>query len=73
MRIGRTASKTQPNLGPLISGGQHSRVLGYIADGRQPNRAPELVTGGQNRSIAPAYFVEPTVFVKIRARTDDRP
>ncbi|WP_055479949.1 aldehyde dehydrogenase family protein [Sphaerimonospora mesophila] len=52
-------------MGPLISGRQHERVLGYIDLGRAEAK---LVTGG-GRPADPAlergYFVEPTVFDEV--------
>ena len=60
MRIG-DGFEDSTELGPLISGNQHSRVLDYITDGI--NTGAELVTGGKPVD-RPGYFVEPTVFVK---------
>jgi acyl-CoA reductase-like NAD-dependent aldehyde dehydrogenase len=60
MRIG-DGFENSTELGPLISGSQHSRVLNYITDGIETGA--ELVTGGKPVE-RPGYFVEPTVFVK---------
>lgn len=60
MRIGDGFSK-QTELGPLISGQQQSRVMGYIETGRAEGT---LVTGGKAPE-RPGYFVEPTVFTGI--------
>jgi phenylacetaldehyde dehydrogenase len=59
MRIG-DGFDSSTELGPLISGAQHSRVLDYITDGI--DSGAELVTGGKPLD-RPGYFVEPTVFV----------
>ena len=51
-------------MGPLISGEQEERVLGYIESGR--SEGAELVTGGDRRD-GDGWFVEPTLF----SATDD--
>lgn len=52
----------ETTMGPLISGAQMERVLGYITKGRA--EGAELVCGGQ-RAADVGYFVEPTVFAGV--------
>lgn len=52
----------ETGMGPLISGGQMERVLGYISKGQA--EGAELVCGGQ-RAADIGYFVEPTVFAGV--------
>jgi aldehyde dehydrogenase (NAD+) len=52
-------------MGPLISGEQEERVLGYIESGK--SEGAELVTGGDRRD-GEGWFVEPTLF----SATDDK-
>jgi aldehyde dehydrogenase (NAD+) len=56
------------NMGPLINGKQHDRVLGYIKLGQQ--EGAELVTGGgvpQGEEFERGYFVEATLFDRVDA------
>ena len=65
MRIGPGAS--DPDLGPLISAKQRTRVLDYIAAGRDESR---LVTGGgipADPELAGGFFVQPTIFDAVPA------
>jgi acyl-CoA reductase-like NAD-dependent aldehyde dehydrogenase len=51
--------------GPLVSGEQLDKVLGYLEDGQQAGA--EVVTGGArvtSDALANGYFVEPTVFAQ---------
>ncbi|UOQ57350.1 aldehyde dehydrogenase family protein [Leucobacter allii] len=51
------------NMGPLINGRQHERVLGYIEEGKRGGA--ELVTGGgrpAGEDFARGFFVQPTLF-----------
>jgi phenylacetaldehyde dehydrogenase len=50
-------------LGPLVSGEQMDRVLGYIEKGKK--EGGEVVTGGK-RHGSKGYFVEPTVFTNVK-------
>lgn len=52
------------DLGPLISGKQQERVLGYVESGREAGA--EVVTGGA-RLDGPGYFVKPTVVAGVNA------
>jgi aldehyde dehydrogenase (NAD+)/betaine-aldehyde dehydrogenase len=60
MRIG--PGKTDPDLGPLISEKQRTRVLGYIEEGKKVAR---VATGGgvpNDPGLAGGFFVQPTIF-----------
>ncbi len=51
-------------MGPLVSGGQRDRVLGYIAQGVEQGAI--LVTGGgRPKDLDRGYYVEPTVFANV--------
>lgn len=66
LRVGQTLD-TATDLGPLVSGRQLDRVLGYIDLGRR--EGAEVVTGGRRVSGQEwdrGYFVEPTVFTGAR-------
>ena len=63
LRIGDGLEDTT-DLGPVVSGKQLDRVLGYVDAGRREGAS--LVTGGARRG-ASGYFVEPTVMVETRA------
>lgn len=52
------------HLGPLVSGGQLDRVLGYVEAGRKDGA--EIIHGG-TRIGDKGYFVEPTIFTKASA------
>jgi len=63
LRIG--PGSTDPDLGPLISAKQRSRVLGYMERGRQDCR---LVTGGgvpPGSRYADGFYVEPTILAEV--------
>ncbi|PAV48213.1 aldehyde dehydrogenase [Pseudomonas sp. HAR-UPW-AIA-41] len=48
-------------LGPLVSAGQHAKVLDFIREGRQH---AQLLTGGHRpRDLPQGYFLEPTIFL----------
>ena len=50
-----------PDMGPLISAEQHTRVMDYIARGKQSGAL--LACGGSRpAALTQGYFVEPTVF-----------
>jgi acyl-CoA reductase-like NAD-dependent aldehyde dehydrogenase len=54
-------------MGPLISGEQMERVLGYVERGR--TEGAELVTGGSRAKFRGGdigYWVEPTIFTNVR-------
>jgi aldehyde dehydrogenase (NAD+) len=55
-------SKSETNMGPLISAKQMQTVLDYVDIGR--GEGASLVTGGQ-RVGERGYFVEPTVFANV--------
>lgn len=55
-----------PDLGPLVSAEQHTRVMGYIDSGVQ--QGARVVTGGQRPpQFERGYFVEPTIFDQVRS------
>lgn len=58
LRIGRGAD--DPDLGPLISGEQRDRVLGYIRTGRDEG-ARVVVGGGRVDGLDHGFYVAPTV------------
>jgi phenylacetaldehyde dehydrogenase len=51
------------DIGPVVSQKQLDRVTGYIEEGKQDGA--EVVAGG-NRRDRPGFFVEPTVFTRVR-------
>lgn len=53
-----------PDMGPIISGPQYEKVLGYIAKGQQSSA--RLRCGGSRPShLNRGYFVEPTIFDRV--------
>jgi len=58
--------RKETELGPLISGRQLDRVLGYVQSGL--DEGGSLVTGGK-RVGSKGYFVEPTVFTSLGAES----
>ena len=67
MTVGMPAD--DPDMGPLISAEQHSRVLDYIHRGR--NSGATLVCGGGRPESPPqGYFVQPTVFSEVNPADD---
>ncbi|MYS19386.1 aldehyde dehydrogenase family protein [Streptomyces sp. SID4948] len=66
LRIG--PGHTDPDMGPLISAKQRSRVLGYLEQGRQDCR---LVTGGAvppGSRYADGFYVEPTILAEVTSK-----
>lgn len=65
LRVG-DGTDPQVQLGPIISRRQLDRVMRYVDIGR--SEGAELATGGQRLggALAEGYFVEPTVFSKVR-------
>lgn len=62
IRVGMPAE--DPDMGPLISEEQHTRVMDYIARGKSEGAA--LACGGARPdSPAKGYFVQPTVFDEV--------
>lgn len=61
MRLGDPLDEAT-NLGPLVSGAQRDKVLGYIEKGRA--EGARLVIGG-GVPQRPGFFVEPTVFAGV--------
>ena len=61
---------TRVDLGPLASGTQRDRVLGYIARGIE--QGARLITGGPQRppGLAKGYYVRPTVFADVESWMD---
>jgi aldehyde dehydrogenase (NAD+)/betaine-aldehyde dehydrogenase len=60
LRLG--AGRTDPDVGPVISAKQRSRVLDYIERGRQDSR---LAAGGgvpDGPGLGDGFFVQPTIF-----------
>ncbi len=70
IRIGHGMWKAQPQLGPVISEEQLTRVLGYVQAGYRDGG--QTVLGGQRMggALAEGYFVEPTIFTRV---ADDMP
>jgi acyl-CoA reductase-like NAD-dependent aldehyde dehydrogenase len=66
IRIGHGMWRTQPQLGPVISDEQLTRVLGYFEAGKRDGG--QLVLGGQRigGALADGYFVQPTIFTQVR-------
>ena len=60
------ADEERPDLGPLISAKQLTRVLGFIDQGRSDG--DEVVTGG-HRLDRKGYFVHPTVVTNVNPAT----
>jgi aldehyde dehydrogenase (NAD+) len=52
------------NIGPLVSGRQRDRVLGYIEKGKAEG-ARLVVGGGRPEGLDKGYFVEPTLFADV--------
>jgi betaine-aldehyde dehydrogenase len=51
-------------LGPLVSAGQHEKVLGFINEGRRDGA--RLVSGGERpRGLDRGYFLEPTILDQV--------
>ncbi|MFC4591373.1 aldehyde dehydrogenase family protein [Sphaerisporangium corydalis] len=68
LRIG--AGRTDPDVGPVISAKQRSRVLDYIERGRRDSR---LVTGGglpDDPELGDGFFVQPTIFDDVPPGSD---
>ena len=61
---------TRVDLGPLASGAQRDRVLGYIARGIE--QGARLVTGGAAPppGLTKGYYVRPTVFADVESPMD---
>ena len=58
----------ETKMGPLVSGEQMDKVLGYIAVGRKEGR---LIAGGNRATegtLAKGFFVEPTIFADVDNR-----
>jgi 1-pyrroline-5-carboxylate dehydrogenase len=56
-----------PGMGPVINEGSMKSILGYIEHGKKDGR---LITGGKRRAeLGDGYFVEPTVFADIPAKS----
>mgnify|MGYP005840513249 CR=1 FL=1 len=56
-----------PDMGPIISGRQRERVLGYVAVGR--DEGARVVTGGgipADPRLARGFYVQPTIFDEVR-------
>lgn len=53
-----------PDIGPLVSQEQYSRVHDYLALGKQ-NGARLVLGGGRPAQFAKGYFVEPTIFDQV--------
>ena len=58
-----------PDMGPLISAAQYSRVTDYIQRGK--NDGAELILGGERPpELSRGYFIQPTVFAKVNPAAD---
>ncbi|MFZ4515308.1 MAG: aldehyde dehydrogenase family protein [Acidimicrobiia bacterium] len=57
-----------PDLGPLVTTGQQTRVLGYIEAGKSSG-AQLLCGGGVPDGMERGAFVEPTIFVNVDANS----
>jgi betaine-aldehyde dehydrogenase len=51
-------------LGPLVSRGQHEKVLGFI-DRARAEKIPLLTGGGRPPGLGCGYFLEPTIFADV--------
>ena len=58
-----------PDMGPLISAEQHSRVMDYIQRGKKGGAV--LALGGERPAdLSKGYFVQPTVFDQVAPQAD---
>ena len=55
-----------PGMGPVINEGSMKSILGYIEQGKKDGR---LITGGQRVAGQDGFFLEPTVFANIPAKS----
>jgi phenylacetaldehyde dehydrogenase len=69
IRVGPGLALDQPDLGPVVSQEQLSKIMGYVDEGLADGG--EAVMGGRRMggALAEGYFIEPTLFVNVR---DDR-
>ncbi len=58
-----------PNMGPLISAEQHARVMDYIERGKKSGAVLAL-GGARPAEFSKGYFVQPTVFDKVKPDED---
>jgi betaine-aldehyde dehydrogenase len=56
-------------LGPLVSRGQHEKVLGFI-DRARGEKIPLLTGGGRPDGLGKGYFLQPTVFVDVPVESE---
>lgn len=66
IRVGPGMRVEQPQLGPVVSDEQLTRVMNYIEGGLAVGG--KAVTGGQRigGALASGYFIEPTIFTDVR-------
>ena len=62
IQVGPGMQTQQPDIGPVISQSQLSKIMGYIDEGVADGG--ETVTGGK-RMDSEGYFIEPTVFTNV--------
>lgn len=55
---------SNPDIGPLVSEEQHTRVQNYLALGKE-NGARVVLGGGRPSGYPKGYFVEPTIFDRV--------
>jgi len=55
-----------PGMGPVVNKGSMESILGYIEAGKKDGR---LITGGKRVAGKDGYFIEPTVFADIPAKS----
>ena len=56
--------QSNTTMGPLVSGEQHERVLGYLKIGKQ--EGARVAAGGERGPQPKGYFVRPTVFADVK-------
>lgn len=62
LRVGGGMSSAKPEIGPIISQKQLSRVMGYIESGIAAGAQVRTGGGRLGGDLADGYFVQPTVF-----------
>jgi len=53
-------------LGPLVSEGQYTKVMSYLAEARAGG-ATTAIGGGRPRGLTKGYFIQPTVLTDVRS------
>lgn len=66
IQVGPGMSISQPQLGPVVSDEQLSRIMGYVEEGKEQGARAAIGGSRMEGDLKNGYFIEPTIFAGVK-------